>query len=357
MLRLFGKFLILAWLAQIGAAALLGFLAPLLTQAANLFPASPAMSTANSALLLGTEPLPWQSLLGAPLQASLLAAASTALILTAYCAMPLRRLRCALEAIAGGNLTARLSAGNAPQQAVLGELVPDFDHMAGRVEALVEGKSRLLRDVSQQLLHPLARLKLGVGLGRQSPERAQLSLERIEREAYRIERLVANLNTLSQLELGVYCCSNGRVDVRQTLADLIADLRQDEFARKPSVQLFAAGNARICGNPDLLCRALENVLRNSARRARSAVNVQLCVSQCGVQVLVSDDGPPLCARELSTVFEPFAGAGANRDPEGHGLELVLAHRIVTAHGGTVRALPHTGLAIELALPRERLNSP
>ena len=355
MLRLFGKFLILAWLAQIGAAALLGFLGPMLAQAARLFPASPVIFTASAALLSGTGPLPWQFLLGVPLQASLLAAALTALILTAYCAMPLRRLGCALEAIAGGNLTARLNAGNAPQQAVLGELVPGFDYMAGRVEALVEGKSRLQRDVSQQLLHPLARLKLGVGLGRQTPEKAQLALERIEREAYRIERLVANLNTLSQIELGVYCCSDGRIDVRQTLADLIADLRPDEFAHMPSVQLFAADNASIPGNADLICRALENVLRNGARRARTAVRVQLCVSQSSVQVLVSDDGPPVCASELPTVFEPFAAAGANRDPEGHGLELVLAHRVVTAHSGTMRALPHTGLAIELALPRERLN--
>ena len=68
------------------------------------------------------------------------------------------------------------------------------------LRALMDGQRRLLHDVSHELRSPLARLQAAIGLAHQQPDRMQASLERIERESVRMDRLVGELLTLSRLE-------------------------------------------------------------------------------------------------------------------------------------------------------------
>ena len=364
MLRLFAKFFLLSWLAQLGAAALLGLFKEPAGAAANL--RDTAVDAAGSgASLLPTLGAHWQALTALPPEGGLLAAVLTAAMLTAYFTVPLTRLRAAIEALACGNYSARTRVGDKPPTAALGEVSQGFDEMAGRIEATVEGQHRLLRDVSHQLLHPIARIKVNIGLGRQRPQHAQGALERIEREAYRIERLVANLSTLSQLELGVYCCTEPRLELRQLLADVVAEARRHAANPPCVVQMHAPGEARMRGNPDLLYRALGQVVRNAMRRAAGAVCVQMLDLRHCAHIRVSDDGPALSAAEANLALQPFGGVGPAGDREGNGLDLALAQRIIVAHGGTMRArcgsacsptapppgpLHGAGFAIEITLP-------
>ena len=81
----------------------------------------------------------------------------------------------------------------------MGELSRDFDRMAGRIEALVDGQQRLLGDVSHELRSPLSRLMVALELAKQRPqEEAAELLARIGGEAKRLDKLIGQLLTLTR---------------------------------------------------------------------------------------------------------------------------------------------------------------
>ena len=61
----------------------------------------------------------------------------------------------------------------------------------------------------------------------------------------------------------------------------------------------------VTGDPDLLVRALGNLIRNALRYA--APPLELCALRAAgrVEIHVADTGPGLPEKELSRIFEPF----------------------------------------------------
>jgi signal transduction histidine kinase len=91
------------------------------------------------------------------------------------------------------------------------------------------------------------------------------------------------------------------------------------------------------GDPQLIERALRNVLHNAAQAEREAgrggpVEVTVVHSPSGIAVEVADRGAGVPAELRNRLFHPFATGRAG----GVGLGLALAYRIVTLHGGSIR---------------------
>ena len=77
----------------------------------------------------------------------------------------------------------------------------DFNHMAERLESLVDAQKLLFRDVSHELRSPLARLSVALELAREDVGPAKTAhLDRIERETERLNLLIGQL--LSVLDGG-----------------------------------------------------------------------------------------------------------------------------------------------------------
>ncbi len=80
-------------------------------------------------------------------------------------------------------------------------LVHDFNYMAERLERLVGAQKILVRDVSHELRSPLARLSVALELAREeAPAAMSEHLQRIEREAGRLNLLIGQLLRLSSME-------------------------------------------------------------------------------------------------------------------------------------------------------------
>ena len=97
----------------------------------------------------------------------------------------------------------------------------------------------------------------------------------------------------------------------------------------------------------MLRQALMNLLRNAAEanhRNEDSVFVRL---ENGT-IEVRDKGPGIPAGDLPKIFIPFF----TTKPNGHGIGLALAHRIVTEHGGTLTAAnsPQGGAVFTIKLP-------
>ena len=124
-------------------------------------------------------------------------------LLAGYLTSDVRRLRAATQQLAAGDLNARAEAPRGGRRDEIAELVRDFNTMAGRLQDLMSAQARLLNDISHELRSPLARLSVALGLATQrSGPDAFGALERIEREANRLNELIGRLLTLARLEGG-----------------------------------------------------------------------------------------------------------------------------------------------------------
>jgi two-component system, OmpR family, sensor histidine kinase CpxA len=288
------------------------------------------------------------------LLAGLLVSGITCLLLAHYLVQPILRLRRATQAVAAGDLSARAGEALGDRKDEIGDLVRDFDRMAGRIEALVQSQKQLLRDISHDLRSPLQRLRMAVGLARREST-ATTQLDRIEREAVRINQLVEQVLTLARLENAATKLPMANVSLGAIVNDVVSDASYEAERLECSVKVSVDEPLQINGNRELLHSALENVVRNAIHHSppHSQVRVSLLGNNGAIKLRVEDEGPGVPESALSRLFEPFFRVDESRGTtNGFGLGLAIAARAVAAHGGSIEARnlqPH-GLQVEIQLP-------
>lgn len=294
-----------------------------------------------------------------PIVAAMLASLIFAALLARYFSKPIRNLRSAFDAAAAGNLEVRLEPVMGKRRDELADLGRSFDGMASHLRALMDGQRRLLHDVSHELRSPLARLQAAIGLARQQPEKLEASLERIELESVRMDRLVGELLTLARLEAGVVGSMEEEVNMGELVSDVVADARFEAEANGRTVDFSSGCEAVVRGSAELLYRAIENVVRNAVKHTPEGGNVIVKAKPDsggrGLQLSVSDQGAGIPNSELGMIFEPFVRGSGTKSAAGHGLGLAIARRVVEAHGGTICASNRVGggLCVEIVLPARR----
>jgi two-component system, OmpR family, sensor kinase len=293
-----------------------------------------------------------------PLAVQLAASLIFSGFLAAYLARPIGRLRDGFRSLAQGDLGTRLRPGMGRRRDEIADLAHDFDAMAERLQHLVASRDRLLHDVSHELRSPLARLSLAVGLARQNRNLEDQALGRIETESERLNTIVGDLLSLSRAE-----SESGKEEVYFDVADLVEVVCEDaRFEAQPlrvGVELHLgpeltdpARAPLMSGAPELLRRALDNVIRNALRFSPpgSVVRVTGALENDAVVIEVRDQGPGASADLLQNMFDPFV-KGAS-ETNGVGLGLAIARRALAAHDGTLEGsnVPEGGLLMKLKLP-------
>ncbi len=275
--------------------------------------------------------------------------------LTKYLVGPIDRLRQATREMAAGDMSVRMLPQMKGRQDDLALLAVDFDTMAERVESLLESKQQLLRDVSHELRSPLTRLQLALTLARREDGGMERQLARIEREADRLEQLIARVLKLARLERPSSALQGIPVDVGKLLETIGQDVAIEAEARGCTVSVQADPELEIAGDPEVLRSAFENVIRNAVRYGPSGSTVAVKAGRReGIEVTVRDHGPGVPEKDLELIFEPFYRVDAARDRAvgGEGLGLAIAARAIAVHGGSIEAhnAPDGGLEVAMRLP-------
>jgi len=272
---------------------------------------------------------------------------------------PIRKLRQATQQFAGGDLSTRVGDGIRGQDDIA-DLAREFDQMAERIEDLIGSQRRLVRDVSHELRSPLARLNVALALARKrSGEGAHAALNRIEREAERLNEMIGQLLSLNLLESRSGLLRPVPIALEQLVGEVVEDADFEARNRKRSVVLQKSTPFSLTGSRELLRRAIENVVRNALRHTAegTAVEVSLELRPAGTALVrVRDHGPGVPAGELPKIFQPFYRVEEARDREsgGTGIGLAITERAVHLHGGSVTAVnaPDGGLQVEIELPEK-----
>ncbi|WP_332855787.1 HAMP domain-containing sensor histidine kinase [Duganella sp. S19_KUP01_CR8] len=291
-----------------------------------------------------------------PIAAATLASLLFSMLLAWYFSRPIRALRLAFDAAAGGDLAPRFGAtGKGKRNSELNDLGRDFDRMTARLRSLIDGQTRLLHDVSHELRSPLARLQAAIGLAHQQPEKLAASLERIERESVRMDKLVGELLTLARLEAGAIKASQEEISMAELLEQIADDANYEASSQQRSVVQQGEADVLVAGQADLLGRAIENVVRNAIKHSPEGGVVQLQTHTLpdarSLSIRVLDRGPGVAPADLDTIFQPFFRS-SSASTEGHGLGLAIAQHVIEAYGGSIKASnrPGGGLCVEMILP-------
>lgn len=295
------------------------------------------------------------------LAVALLVIAAAAWLVARALTRPIAELQLAARSLASGQVDARVPARIAQRSDELGALATDFNTMAERLAKLLEYRQRLLRDVSHELRSPLTRLQAAIVLSAHREGLDVVDRERIDREIRRMDMLIGDILRYSRLD-DATSMTRRLVRLDALLSDIVQDAQIEAAGAGVRLQLQAASDLLVVGDPELLRSAFENLVRNAIRHGASGSHVEV-VASAGeeIRIEVRDEGPGVPEQYLERIFEPWfrvpGTPSAAAPPAGTGLGLAIARRVFALHGGRIaaRRRPGGGLALTVHLPAAHLS--
>jgi signal transduction histidine kinase len=281
------------------------------------------------------------------LAALLLAAAAGAWLARSF-TQPLADLNAIAARLGGGDLTARVDDAGGPVE--LRELAATFDHMAARLQSLVESQNAFVADASHELRTPLTALRLRLeNLEPFVDESAGDELGAVIREAARLGHLVDGLLTIARMRRGDHRCE--AVDVRAVVAErqgLWAALADEEGVSIPIVQDAIPAAWAL---PGAVEQILDNLIANalSVSSPGQAVHLRTAASNGWVELHVIDQGPGLSVHERERAFDRFWRHPSAPPGTGSGLGLAIVRQLAEAGGGQALLLPAAGGGVDATI--------
>lgn len=208
----------------------------------------------------------------------------------------------------------------------------------------------LAASVAHNIRNPLASIRSSAELSLESmADHGEESARDILREVDRASNRVTQLLRLSHDGNA----SNVPVDIGLLLQDSVADHRETFARRQQTLALHAPpDNTRVLADAPLLLQVVNSLLANASEAMPSGGHCEVSVDHSAnrfVTVTISDEGTGIAPEALKQAFRPFF----TTKPQGMGLGLSLAHRIVERLGGTIALnnRPSGGTTVTLTLPR------
>jgi heavy metal sensor kinase len=220
-----------------------------------------------------------------------------------------------------------------------------FNAMLERLDKNFKAQKQFIADSSHELRTPLTVIRGNVDLLKRNPdpENQSESLQAIERESARMQRLVQDLLLLAQ------------ADARQTvemaslpLDDIVLEVFKETRVladqRHQQLKLGHFDPVVIEGDRDRLKRAILNLVDNAIKYTpeEGQITLSLVRGKQWVRVTVEDNGPGIAERDQGLIFDRFYRVDKARSRQstagmggGSGLGLAIVKHIVEAHGGRI----------------------
>ncbi len=260
---------------------------------------------------------------------------------------PLDKVEETAEAIAAGDLSARLPAAKPDTE--VGRLTTSLNMMLSRIEqsfsVKVESENKLRRfvaDASHELRTPLTAIRGFAELHRQGAvsgeEKTKELISRIEGESIRMSSLVEDLLLLARLDQARELDFEP-VDLNTLIVEVVASAKaagpdHPIELNLPQEELFVLGDSRR------IHQVVANLLANARTHTPLGTKINVIARQTLAEVIieVADNGPGLSKSDQERIFERFFRADPARvrhSGEGSGLGLSIVDAVMKAHGGYV----------------------
>ena len=284
----------------------------------------------------------------------LLIAAALAWYLSRRIVRPVLQLSAAADAVARGDRDPALPA-NAPGE--LAHLTERFSEMATRLGEVEEMERNFLMSVSHELRTPLTAIRGHVAAIADGviddPELVHTSLETVQAEAQRLERLVGDILDLAKLDTHRFTVTTEEVDMAQLLDQAYDRYREEATRRSIDFREEKLAAPVIVSDGDRVLQVVGNLLSNAfhATPDGGRISLELAQRNGSVHVAIEDNGPGIPREKRERLFRPFVSETGG----GTGLGLAIAKELSSALGGRLELESEVGKGsrFELVLPARR----
>jgi signal transduction histidine kinase len=239
----------------------------------------------------------------------------------------------------------------------LGQLATRFQGMVDRLREVDELERNFLMRVTHELRTPLTAISghvQAVTEGVVGPDELDESLEAVNEEVRRLDRLVGDLLDLTRLEAHQFRVVREEVGLEALLEQAAGAFREKARAVDIDFSTPIDGAPTVITDGDRVLQIVNNLLDNAFRWTPRGGKVELgCVTSNGIAAIkVTDTGRGIAPAEREAVFHPFY---SRRGEGGTGLGLSISRELAQALGGrlSVESEPGHGSTFTLSLPRKK----
>ncbi|MFV0514721.1 MAG: ATP-binding protein [Jhaorihella sp.] len=231
-------------------------------------------------------------------------------------------------------------------------------------ELIGQFRRDFVANVSHELRTPLTTLVGFIetlkGAARDDPAARARFLAIMEREAARMNRLVADLLSLSKLEAQARQRPTAPVNIAELVNAAAAGLRPAAEAAGLDLKILGAdAAAHIPGDGDQLMQVLQNLIENAIKYGAAGRRVTIALhapeDEPMLRIDVTDEGDGIEPMHLPRLTERFYRVDDHRSREkgGTGLGLAIVKHIVSRHRGRldIGSAPGKGARFSVFLPR------
>jgi len=292
------------------------------------------------------DPTPWLIIVGI----SILVAILCWLPFVRHLTKSIRQMTFATEKIAEEDFSVRINENRTDELGVLGRSV---NHLAQRLSGFVGGQKRFLGDISHELNSPLARMQFALSiLEERVNDQNRPYVQDVKEEVELMSKLVGELLTYSKAGIKAPQIKLETVQIRP----LVTRVVERETAKEDAeIEIEINENLEAQAHPELLSRAVANVVRNAVRYAANAGKIKVSAQNGNnqVKITIADNGSGVPETDLEKIFDPLYRIESDRSREtgGTGLGLAIVKTCIEACQGKVFAknqIP-SGLAVTFVL--------
>jgi signal transduction histidine kinase len=280
----------------------------------------------------------------------LLVAGALAWYLTRGIVRPVLALSRAADEVAEGNYAVEIPEGVSGE---IGHLADRFEQMTQRLAESETRERNFLMSVSHELRTPLTAIRGHVAAMLEGvvedPEQRTLSLEVIEAESRRLERLVGDILDLAKLDAHRFTVRREEVDLEQLVEQAYETFSDEARRRSIDYSVDVRDRPVIVSDGDRVLQIVDNLLSNAFRATPDGgrITLELARANGTVHVAVEDTGPGIPPEQRERLFRAFVS-----DAGSTGLGLTIARELSAALGGRINLDSEVGRGsrFELVLP-------
>ena len=264
-----------------------------------------------------------------------------------------RELEKVTIAFASGDFNARADTSSSKS---VGTLNKSFNHMADKVSRLITTNRMLTNAVAHELRTPIFRLQWQADLLADASlnQQQQKYVDSIVEDIDEMESMVAELLYYAKMERPNTEIQTSSVALSSFTQSLLPKWQRDT---QLSVLIDDSSSpmTTIEADPQLLKRALDNLLRNAMRYAQNQIVLEIVETPDKSCIRIHDDGCGVEEKDWPHLFDAFYSAdkSRNKSTSGFGLGLAIVKQIVELQKGEVSIShsPYGGACFTICFPK------